>query len=48
MTYFECSECGQMASLNEMSRSRLRQECPVCEEETVWETAFEADEGVSF
>lgn len=47
MTYFECAECGQLADFTELSRSRLRRRCPVCEDETVWETAFEADEGAS-
>jgi hypothetical protein len=48
MTYFECTECGQLGDFARMERSELRQQCPVCEEETVWETAFEAEEGVSF
>lgn len=48
MTYFECTECGQMADVSELERDRLRDHCPVCEELTVWEPAFEAEEGVSF
>jgi phage FluMu protein Com len=48
MTYFECTECGQMGDLARMERSELRQRCPVCEEETLWETAFEAEEGTPF
>ena len=48
MTYFECSECGQMADLSEFERSHLRQECPVCERETDWVTAFEAPGGDPF
>lgn len=48
MTYFECTECGQMGNFTVLDRSTLQQECPVCEETTVWEVAFEADEGVSF
>jgi predicted nucleic acid-binding Zn-ribbon protein len=48
MTYFECTDCGQMGDFARMERSELRQHCPVCGVETVWETAFEAEEGVSF
>lgn len=48
MTYFECADCGQLADLSVFDRSRLRQECPVCERETLWETAFEAKGGASF
>lgn len=48
MTYFECAECGQMTELSVFERSQLRQTCPVCDEETVWESAFEAEDGVSF
>lgn len=46
MTYFECTDCGQMADVNELARSELVQPCPVCEEQTVWTTAFEAEGGV--
>ncbi|MFB6206775.1 MAG: hypothetical protein ABEJ05_09660 [Haloglomus sp.] len=48
MPYFECEECGQMADLQRFEQSRIRQPCPVCEESTVWTTAFEADEEVTF
>lgn len=48
MTYFECTECGQMGDFARIERSELRQRCPVCEEETLWETAFETEGGVSF
>lgn len=48
MTYFECTECGQMAELSVFDRSLLRQECPVCERETVWESAFEVEGGAPF
>lgn len=45
--YYECTECGQLASLVGHEQSPVSQECPVCEEVTSWEIAFEA-EGVSF
>lgn len=48
MPYFECEECGGMADLSVFERSQLRQDCPVCEETTVWTAAFESEEGVSF
>lgn len=48
MTYFECVQCGQLADLSVFDHTRLRQDCPVCEQETDWETAFEGDGGESF
>ena len=48
MPYFECSGCGQMANVDALERSELRQRCPVCEEQTTWTVAFESDSGVSF
>jgi hypothetical protein len=48
MTYFECTECGQIGDFARMERSELRQRCPVCEEETLWKAAFEAEGGTSF
>ncbi|SEP13783.1 hypothetical protein SAMN04487948_11626 [Halogranum amylolyticum] len=48
MPYFECTECGQLATIGSFERSELRQHCPVCETQTVWEVAFESDSGVSF
>lgn len=48
MPYFECAICGQMANVEDLERSQLRQYCPVCEEQTTWTTAFESHQGVSF
>lgn len=48
MPYFECEQCGQMADLSTFDRSRLRQDCPVCDETTTWTAAFESEEGISF
>ena len=47
MPYFECTVCGTMINLGRFEQSALRQECPECSEETLWEAAFEG-EGVSF
>jgi rubrerythrin len=47
MTYYECSECGTMASL--MGETEQVRQCPVCDEATRWEAAFvDDDAGVSF
>lgn len=49
MTYYECSECGQLDRPIDVTESRLYRPCPRCEERTVWEPAFVDDEeGVSF
>lgn len=49
MTYYECEECGQLADFADAMGSSLRRECPVCEDRTVWTTAFtDEQEGVSF
>lgn len=49
MTRYECQGCGQLADFADVHGGALRRECPVCEELTVWETAFTDDEmGVSF
>lgn len=48
MSYFECTACGQLASVGEHGRDELYQQCPVCEMQTTWELAFVDDSGVSF
>lgn len=47
MPYFECRGCGQLAELGRLETTDLRQHCPVCDEQTTWSIAFEADSGVS-
>lgn len=48
MPYFECSDCGQMASIGEHERSSLYQHCPSCDTQTAWTLAFVDESGVSF
>lgn len=49
MTYYECSECGQLARPVDVTGSPLYRPCPRCEDPTLWEPAFVDDEeGVSF
>lgn len=45
--YYECNECGQLATFVEEERSELNVRCPVCEDVTHWTLAF-AGEGVSY
>lgn len=45
--YYECNECGQLATFVEEERSELDVRCPVCDEITHWTLAF-AGEGVSY
>jgi uncharacterized paraquat-inducible protein A len=45
--YYECDECGQLATFEEMNRAEHAARCPVCEELTHWTLAF-ADEELSF
>ncbi len=47
MTHYECTQCGNLSRMGAPDRHTLVRKCPVCEEETRWEPAFEA-EGVSF
>jgi hypothetical protein len=46
MPRYECSGCGALVGLTDHEGHTRREECPVCEETTVWTVAFE-DEGVS-
>lgn len=48
MPYFECTGCGGMVNLETLETTERRQHCPVCEEQTTWEVAFESESGVSF
>lgn len=49
MTYFECTECGELAHFVHLDRRSFHAACPVCETETLWEIAFVDNErGVSF
>lgn len=48
MPYFECTACGQLASVSEHERSELYQHCPACETQTTWRIAFADESGVSF
>jgi predicted nucleic acid-binding Zn ribbon protein len=49
MTRYECRNCGQLADFADAMGGTVHRECPVCEDLTVWETAFADDEaGVSF
>ncbi|MGB9931769.1 hypothetical protein [Haloarcula amylolytica] len=47
MTYYSCEECGQMIDLSAFEGQPRRQDCPVCEETTLWTPEFDG-EGVSF
>lgn len=48
MPYFECAGCGQLVNLEDFEAEQRREHCPVCEEQTTWRVAFEAESGVSF
>lgn len=47
MPLYECTECGQTMDLLDTTGADRREECPVCEQQTVWSLAFEG-EGVSY
>lgn len=47
MTQFECTQCGQLGRFSRHAQSEFVAECPVCEEPTRWERAFEG-EGIEF
>lgn len=44
--YVECTDCETMMSVTNRT-TPFTQECPVCEEPTSWQPAFEG-EGVAF
>lgn len=49
MTYYECTECGQLDRPVDVTSRYARYSCPNCDEVTVWEPAFvDEDKGVSF
>lgn len=49
MTYYECSDCGQLADFLDASPREIVRPCPACEEPCRWTLAFVDDEdGVSF
>jgi hypothetical protein len=44
---YECAECENMARLPGCETNATTRECPVCEDVTTWQVAFEG-EGVSY
>lgn len=48
MTAFVCAECDTFARFTD-KHDDFHTDCPVCEQVTLWEVAFESEaEGVSF
>lgn len=45
MTYYSCKQCGEMINISDLEGKPRREHCPVCDEQTLWTTEFEAEEG---
>lgn len=49
MTYFECTECGELGRFLQLDRREFHATCPRCDAETRWTVAFDdREQGVSF